>query len=166
VSSNQDSADAGTPGDVFVDQSSVIPGRQVSLRAAIHDANNYAGGAMLGIYVPRGNYQLTIPGLSDSGIGDTVGDLDIGHSVMVLGTGAGETIIDATPLQASSSDRVFEVLGGATLDLSGVTVTGGRPTNLSGFSGGGILVHDGATLNLSNSAITGNGGHKGVRTIS
>jgi hypothetical protein len=157
VSSNQDSADAGIAvGDVFVDQSSVIPGRQVSLRAAIHDANGYAGGAMLGIYVPRGNYQLTIPGLSDSGIGDTVGDLDIGHSVMVLGTGAGETIIDAALLQSSPGDRVFEVRGGATLDLSGVTVTGGRPTDLSGYSGGGILVQNGAALKLSNSAVTGN----------
>ena len=43
VSSNEDSADAGTLGDGLVDLDANVPGNQVALRAAVRDAN---GGAM------------------------------------------------------------------------------------------------------------------------
>jgi hypothetical protein len=158
VSSNQDTADTGnTAGDLFVDQSTVIPGRQTSLRAAIHDANAVSGSTPLGIYVPRGDYQLTIAGLSDSGNGDTMGDLDISKNITIVGTGSGETIVDASTLTGTNIDRVFNVKSGGTLTLDDLTVTGGQApdANLE-FSGGGIFVRSGGTLNLNSAAVVGN----------
>ncbi len=151
VSSNQDALDPGTLGNVFVDLDTVVPGRQVSLRAAIQDATAPAGGGG-SIYVPRGKYGLTLSGAG----GIEQGDLDILKSTAIIGTGAGETIINATGL----GDRVFEVKGsGQTLTLDSLTVTGGRaPSNLTSgeMHGGGIFVRNGASLDLRNSAVVDN----------
>jgi hypothetical protein len=60
VSSNEDSANAGTLGDGIVDLDTVVPGNQVALRAAIRDANGAAGARK--IYIPRGDYEIEISG--------------------------------------------------------------------------------------------------------
>jgi hypothetical protein len=92
--------------------------------------------------------------------------------VVIIGTGAGETVIDASPLrspQSSFSDRVFEVANFASLELRDLTVTGGRAPAGSGTNqqhGGAILVRNAGLLTVENSAIvdneantsTGNGG--------
>ncbi len=65
VRSNEDSANAGTLGDGIVDLDDDVPGRQVALRAAVRDANGTAGGAARSIYVPRGNYVLSLAGTED-----------------------------------------------------------------------------------------------------
>jgi hypothetical protein len=122
----------------------------VTLRAAVMDANAGVGST---IYVPRGKYKF---GIAGSG-GDNQGDLEILRSINIIGTGAGETIIDADRL-----DRVFEVtepLGQqVTLALDSLTVTGGRAPADPYYQGhgGGILVGDGATLVLRKCAIVDN----------
>lgn len=148
VSSNQDSAGAGTLGDGIVDLDVNVPGNQVALRSAIRDAN---GGAIArSIYVPRNNnYRLTIEGTG----GDAQGDLDITNNVTIIGTGAGEAIIDASGL-VTTTDRVFDVASGGTLNLSRVTLTGGKARNASNENGGAIAVR--GTLHLSESALVGN----------
>lgn len=97
-------------------------------------------------------YQLTVPGVAENG--DLTGDLDIGGFVDIVGYGS---TIDATGL-----DRVIEVLGGAQVQLVGVTVRGGYlqvnddPSVDSNRMGGGIYVDQGANLNIVDSTVTGN----------
>lgn len=150
VSSNEDSANAGTLGDGIVDLDAVVPGRQVALRAAVRDANGTAGGAARSIYVPRGNYVLSLAGSEDHVAGNF--DLDVEGNVTIIGAGAGATVIEGGWSTASSHTRLFEVRPGGTLNLSQVTLTGG---NISGTSGGAIRVGTG-TLNLSDAALVGN----------
>jgi hypothetical protein len=170
VSSNQDAVDSGTIGDGLVDLDSTVAGNQVTLRAAVQDANGAGDGA---IYVPRGNYQLTLPG---SG-GDAQGDLDITGDVKIIGAGPGATVI-----RAPASDRHFEVAATGTLAVERLTLTGGdagsgtgasiyvnaRSTpgvdaltvteaaivnNESAFSGGGVFVGAGATARIERSVV-------------
>jgi hypothetical protein len=160
VSSNQDSANlSDTVGDGFVDQDPAVPGRQTSLRAAIIDARRTPADSS--IYVPRGIYNLTISG---SG-GDEQGDIDIDRHMIIIGSGAGATIIDGSALAVR--DRIFETLGTGSLDLSRVTLTGGQA-----LDGGAIRANNNATVGvtelfLREVAIVGNtatgagGGHGG-----
>ncbi len=141
VSSNEDAIDSGTLGDGLVDLDSAVPGNQTALRAAIQDANSAGAGA---IYVPRGNYDLTLTGAG----GTTQGDLDIAGDVTIVGAGAGLTVIDANLL----GDRIFEVQNGGTLNASRLTLTGG---DVGVGSGGAIFVNRG-TLTLANAALVGN----------
>ncbi|MBA3480419.1 MAG: hypothetical protein H0T51_01260 [Pirellulales bacterium] len=152
VSSNQDSAAAGTLGDGIVDLDVNVPGRQVALSAAIVDANGTAAGSSRSIYVPRGNYNLTISGTG----GDTQGDLDVNRHLTIIGAGAGATVIDASTL--ATRDRLFEIASTGSLDLSRATLTGGYVTS---SGGGGIRVANNPTagvveLKLSDATIVGN----------
>jgi hypothetical protein len=77
------------------------------------------------------------------------GDLDIlgeGKVLNLIGAGASQTVIDAAGI-----DRVFDVRTGASLNLSGVTVTGGQT-----LLGGGILVNGRGNLTLENSTVSDN----------
>ena len=148
VSSNDDSNDDGvTAGDGIVDLNSIVPGRQVALRAAIVDANGTAGGAARSIYVPRGIYNLDL-----GGSGDALGDIDITGNVSIIGAGPGSTVINGSTL--STADRLFEVSGSnRSLNISGVTLTGG---NIANSAGGAIYAHTSATLALARTAVVGN----------
>ncbi len=129
----------------------------ITLRAAIMQAN--ADGVPTTIIVPQGTYVLTVSG-TDSG-NAAVNDLDITGNVTIIGAGAGMSIVDASGLSVGgveANDRVFQVSGaGASLNLSGMTLTGGNvgsdPT--SGGVGGAILVQN-AMLTLSEVALIGN----------
>ena len=143
VSTNEDVLESSTSvsgagsDNGIVDISSVVPGSQTPLRAAILEANALPG--IRPIYVGRGIYNLTLT---------TQGGLDITGNATILGAGAGLTVIDASAV----GDRVFQVTG--TLDLSRVTVTGGNTTD--DFGGAGIYVQSGGSLDLNQSAIVGN----------
>ena len=63
----------------------------------------------------------------------------------IVGPNAGVTV------DAGGNSRVFQVDGGVTASISGMTITGGRTSG----SGGG-LYNDGATLTLTNCAVSGN----------
>src|SRR5215471_6540106 len=73
------------------------------------------------------------------------GDLDIASNVTIEGDAGGGTVIDAK----KAKDRAFEVLSGATLAMSNVTVKGGSTTG----DGGGILNVEGS-LALTDCTIT------------
>jgi predicted outer membrane repeat protein len=178
VSSNEDNATAGTVGDGIVDLSGVILGNQVSLRAAIVDANGTAAAAARSIYVPRGHYQLTANATESA----NTNDLDITGNLTIIGTGAGLSVVDAGLLDndgITSNDRVFEVAFGRSLSLTDLTVTGGHAgfgagvyvSNTASFRadrvafvdnaasefGGALYVANGAaTVSIMNSVFTGN----------
>jgi hypothetical protein len=154
ISSNQDALDPGTLGDVHVDLDSAVAGYQVSLRAAVQDANAGAGGW---IYVPRGNYKLDREGSN----GVEAGDLEITKSVIIVGSGAGSTIIDASGLETlggpPTNDRIFDVQGvDASFLLDRVTLTGGKAPNDINEHGGAVIVRSGASFYLTESAVVDN----------
>src|SRR5690348_6923692 len=107
-----------------------------TLRAAVEEAAAQPRGTTVSITLPAGTYRLTL------------GSLDIdGGPVTVAGAGARSVVIDAT-----GRFRVAEIGSGATVTLSGVTITGGRPG--AGTYGGGVL--NTGHLRILNSAVTAN----------
>jgi len=132
-----------------------------TLRAAVEEAGARPPGTAVSIVLPAGTYPLTLGSL----------DFD-GGPVSVAGAGARSAVIEAT-----GRFRVLDVGSAATVTLSGVTITGGRPGD--GSYGGGVLntghlsilssivtanratagggvANAGGTLMLSHSSVTGN----------
>ena len=112
-----------------------------SLREAVLAADAGSGGDM--IVLPGGHYRLTIPGPGEDAA--ATGDLDLTRSVLLTGSGARSTIVDASAL-----DRVFDVQPGVTALLADLTVTGGFVDG----DGGGI--QNSGTLTLLRATVSGN----------
>ena len=109
------------------------------------------------ILIPSGTYTLSVPGTSENE--GLTGDLDITESVNLLGSGTGTTILNANHI-----DRVLEISGSTTVNISRLTITGGMaPFESSQSRGGGLLVK-GSTVTLervmvrNNQASTSGGG--------
>ena len=122
-----------------------VDGGAGSLRQAIINANSTPGTDTINL--GAGTYTLTIGGAGENAA--ATGDLDITDNLTIVGAGADTTIIDASGL----SDRVFEVFAGMTLDISGVTITGG---NTSATSDRGGAINNLGTLLVTDSALAGN----------
>jgi hypothetical protein len=106
-----------------------------SLRQAIIDAPPAET-----IVVPAGDYALTS------------GELVITKSLTIQGAGARSTILDG-----SGAQRVLHVYSPAAVRLTGVSVSHAKVVVPGGIVvGAGILVEDGAALNLDRAAITDN----------
>jgi predicted outer membrane repeat protein len=115
-----------------------------SLRQAIIDANANPGADM--VTIPAGTYTLTIAGADeDAGL---TGDLDITQNLTIVGDGADVTIIDGNGL-----DRIFDIHGGVTVNISGVTIRGGEVA--TGLGGGGGIRSVG-NLTLEDVIVTNN----------
>jgi CSLREA domain-containing protein len=84
------------------------------------------------ITIPAGVYVLSLAGPREDAA--STGDLDVLSDVSVVGAGRAMTTVDGGSRREPSGDRVFHVLAGGHLTLSGVTVRGGYCA-----SGGGIL---------------------------
>lgn len=136
-----------------------------TLREAVIAANNSPGDDT--ITLPAGTYTLGIAGAGENAA--ATGDLDITDttgSLTIIGAGAETTIIDAGGA-TGLNDRVFEVLSGVVVNVSGVTVTGG---SLGGFANFGTLtltnntvsnnlgrgIYNAGVLTLRNSTLSGN----------
>ncbi|MED5448539.1 MAG: choice-of-anchor Q domain-containing protein, partial [Planctomycetota bacterium] len=143
VNSELDLVDATALGDGVVDVDLASPGKQITLRAAIQEANNLPGPDVISL--PEGSYVLTLAGSGEDF--SSSGDLDIRQDLTIVGEGSGVTTIDADGLE-----RVFQVFGGVTVQISGVTITGG--TVIGSEDGGGI--RSGGTLTLDDVVVTGN----------
>lgn len=92
-----------------------------SLRAAIIQADS--NGQDNTINLAAGTYQLSIANSAGQENGSAQGDLDLtgaGHTITIRGAGAAATIIDGDKL-----DRVFQILGGVTAVVSGLTIQNG-----------------------------------------
>lgn len=129
-----------------------------SLREAVIAANTDtakdacpAGSGADTISLPAGNYLLTIAGRNENAA--LTGDLDLTADLTITGAGQATTIIDAGTL-----DRVFHIGVGSTIEISGVTIGGGRVT--ANF-GGGVFVNNGSTLTLTDSQVIGNSAASG-----
>ncbi len=103
-----------------------------SLRAAIQETNaltNPSFDVYDVVLIPSGTYTLQIPGGSEDAA--ATGDLDVTDGLMIQGSGAQSTVIDAHSL-----DRVFHVLHNVYFDLSRVSLTNG----LTGNEGGAVAI--------------------------
>jgi VCBS repeat-containing protein len=139
--------------DLFVDENdgNRSPG-DVSLREAILMANSLPGADR--VLLQAGTYTLSLAGAGENG--GLTGDLDINGDLDVVGVGVGGTTINGNQI-----DRVFDARGGSyssriTVNLSGLTVTGGRtPDGVVDHDGGGIQALY-TTLNLSECVVQNN----------
>ncbi len=129
-----------------------------SLREAVIAANTDAasdacpaGSGADTISLPAGTYLLTIAGRNENAA--QTGDLDLTADLTITGAGQATTIIDAGTL-----DRVFHIGVGSTIEISGVTIGGGRIT--ANF-GGGVFVNNGSALILTDSQVIGNSAASG-----
>jgi CSLREA domain-containing protein len=122
-----------------------------SLREAVIAANTDSaadscpsGSGADTIVLPAGTYVLSIPGsFEDAAL---TGDLDLTGDVTITGAGS---IIDANGI-----DRVIDVLGDATVVLTGLTVRGGAADPNDDNGGGGI--NNKGVLTLLDSSVSGN----------
>ncbi|MEC7556086.1 MAG: choice-of-anchor Q domain-containing protein [Planctomycetota bacterium] len=143
VNSTEDLGDATPLGDGNIDVDLATPGKQITLRAAIQEANLLPGHDT--ISVPAGTYTLSLAGVGDD---DSVnGDLDVRQGLTIIGAGAGETIVDADGLE-----RVFQIFGGVAAEFHGLTITGGSVVGSE--DGGGI--RNAGDLRLVDVVVTGN----------
>lgn len=114
-----------------------------TLRAAVMQANASPGADT--IFLPEGVFSLTRRGAGEDRA--ETGDLDITESLTIVGAGLGLSRIDAGWI-----DRAFHVFPGVTLNLVGVTVTGGWTS--PDEDGAGIL--SSGTLHILDSAVESN----------
>jgi len=126
-----------------------------SLRGAVSKANGTA--AHDTIVVPAGVYTLSVPSpcFFAAAVGDSVG----GQSVTALCLNSDLDIVgagrDATFIQQIGTDRIFAISKAKTVNISAVTLSGGR----GGFGfqiGGGAGINNHGTLTLADSLVTNN----------
>lgn len=122
-----------------------------TLRAAIQEANVVLGNDS--IVLPAGTFQLTLVGTGDNA--SVTGDLDVQQEVEITGAGPDQTVIDGL-----GADRVFHVINGTRLALSGLAVLNGAAP---GSGGGGIMVEfgDEEPVVLTNVRFGGNSASQG-----
>lgn len=113
-----------------------------SLREAVIDANG--NGLADTITLPAGNYTLAIPGRDEDAA--ATGDLDLTEDVAIEGAGTRTTVVDG-----GSMDRIVEVLSGALVSISDLTIRNGLP---DGWGGG--LRHNSGDLTLTRCRIADN----------
>ena len=108
------------------------PSGNCSIRAAIMEANALPGADIINI--PAGVYLLSIVG-SGEDLGLT-GDFDITSDLTIIGVSALNTI-----LNGDSLDRVFHILNGGVVDISGIEIREGfaNPGNGGGILNEGVL---------------------------
>lgn len=90
--------------------------------------------------------------LTNSGAGENsalTGDLDITGTLTVSGAGTGQAILDG-----DDADRVFQVLPGARVTISDVTIRNGNPGVAD--DGGGIAIDLTGVLTVTNSTVISN----------
>jgi len=156
--------------DTTADEVDTIPGDGVcltatnhcSLRAATQEANLTANstdaqGVVLPhiINLPAGTYALTLTGINEDQA--ATGDLDISGTVNIVGVDPNQTKIDG-----NASDRVFQIMAGAKVSISNLTIQNGSvdaDTNdnvSAGGGGGGGGIYTSGNLRIENCVIQNN----------
>jgi CSLREA domain-containing protein len=136
----------------LVDATDLVPGDGAcnagggicTLRAAIMEANEFVDATPNVIKIP-GSVDIKLS-LTSGDDDPAFGDLNVLADLRIVGEGPLATTIEGT-----GTERVFDVE--ATLEISNVTIRGGRAT---GTPGGGIRVRDGGDLTCRNCWILDN----------
>jgi hypothetical protein len=140
---------------------------QLTLRAAIQQANQTLGGNTINLTLP-GTYRITLPGAgTGTNNSGAFAILPTGGDLTVQNTSGGKVTIDGGGL-----DRVFDISPGFDaanptpkflVTIAGVTITDGRAFDPAGAnpdggvaSGGGIRAQGNASVTLLNDVVTDN----------
>ena len=83
----------------------------------------------------------------------TTGNLVIAKNLTITGPGASTLTIQRSPVVDTPQFRIFNIGGGSTVTISGLTISGG---NVEGSNGGGAIFNGGAVLTINNCTISGN----------
>lgn len=138
-----------------------------ALREAIQVANTQVAfggcewnGAPLTIELPAGTYSLSRAGAGEDA--NATGDLDVVADLALEGAGVGATVVDGV-----QQDRLLHIAEGVTVEVSGLTLTGGRTADgteevLDAEPGGGI--YNAGTLTLRDCTVSGNATGDGGET--
>jgi len=148
VNLTTDQHDASTA-DGVCDIDLVTAGEQCSLRAAVEQANNLGGNDRVLFNLPA-NSTITLTTANG-------GEIPINNSgtLEIAGSGADNLTIDG----GAGTNRIFHT-NQATVNIIGLTLTGGNKSAFGVNSGGAILVEGGA-LTLDRVHVTGNTAHSG-----
>ena len=149
VNRTEDAVDAA-PGNGLCDADPNDKVLQCTLRAAIMEANALPGAQT--IWLPSGNYGLTIPGQDENG--SRTGDLDITGDLTISGRGETQPVIDG-----GAMDRVIHIVQSENTQaaLENVTIRNGSVP----FSAGGIIVESASHLTITDSALIDNVANNG-----
>ncbi|CAN5330624.1 hypothetical protein BH10ACI3_BH10ACI3_13280 [soil metagenome] len=150
VNTTADTQDANTGDGLCADS-----GGQCSLRAAISQANALAGADI--ITLPAGTYTQTLVAANEDA--NAGGDWDISSPITINGATAATTIIQANAAQDTATERVMHcILGSTAVVINNVTLRHGVNKYTTVNPGGGGIVLDGATsdLTLNNVIVTKN----------
>lgn len=125
VTSTEDAPDAD-PGDGLARTAA----GETTLRAAVQEANANPG--VDSIEIPAGVLELNIADAGDDSAAN--GSLDITDDVRLRGAGPGETILDASQI-----DALFDIDPNVTLRLEDLSLTGQEPLAAGTQTDGGIV---------------------------
>lgn len=82
--------------------------------------------------------------------------IQIGKTLTLTGSGAGKTVLDGGSQPGRNGVRVLRITGGVAT-VQNLTITNGTAIDSGDVAnGGGVAVDDGATLNLTDCAVTNN----------
>jgi CSLREA domain-containing protein len=158
VNSTFDQADFN-PGDGVCE---TAPGNGIcTLRAAIMEANSSAAAETITFLDQPGSpdlYTLTLVGIDDIAL---LGDLDILVDVTIQGISSSETIVQAGLNMPAGIDRVFHILGGASVTFERLTIRHGNTTG----NGGGILNAGAGQVTFIGSMIADNAASHGAGAV-
>lgn len=154
-----------SPGTTSCASNAETAAGKCTLRSSIEAADNEPQGTDVTINVPAGTYKLTVPNESCVQNCAPINSYSLNvlsgpNSVTITGAGATSTIVDANFL-----DRAFDLNGGPTVSISGMTIEHGRSGGIGNVSscptqsqadadGGGILAQ--GVLNLTAVRLTDN----------
>lgn len=162
VNTTNDTLDA-SPGD----GNCLDGGGQCSLRAAIGEANAFAGDDI--ITLPAGTYtQSLVAANEDVNAG---GDWDITSNITINGAGAATTILQAAATPGTATERVMEApLTTTVVTITGVTLRHGNKTGAVATATRGGGIRNVGTMTMNDSIVTlnnasGSGGIRNERTI-
>jgi CSLREA domain-containing protein len=121
-----------------------------TLRAAIQEANAFAGTDIIQFNIPLANCPngvctITVPTALP----------DLSTNMSIIGPGADLLIVDANA-DGSNPFRVFNVTVATTVTFTGITITGGALPGGGSGAGAGIQNANSATVNINNCVVTGN----------
>lgn len=149
VNSLGDGADATSLADGVADTGSRPYGREVTLRAAIEEAQALRAFLLLDPpgsgnpiisdpeWTPTIRFDKSLGATARIELNPSLGHINITSSLKINGSGVGQTIIDANG-KASTPNRAFSIASGSSVEISGVTITGGWLA-ANGHNGGAIL---------------------------
>lgn len=147
VNTTNDTADA-TPGD----GNCADAGGNCSLRAAISEANAFAGDDI--ITIPAGTYTQTLVAANEDL--NAGGDWDITSNITINGAGSATTILQAAASAGTATERVLNIRPGATAVINNVTIRNGRFTGTMTASTRGAGIENNGSLTLNSVIVRDN----------